>query len=259
MIRRKTLALAAGLLLATATAANAVVLADKSPEQKLRADVAKQMASYFKCLVGVAAACEKTGVNLDIECNLETGVATPPADPKHTFAAAIAKCDAKLDFDKKGPEGNTSVQNYELLGCPRFDGGPRLADMNALEADAGPVLKQRVTGLVGNVDSASGCTDAKSCKADSKLIVDFYKGIVACQTACENDYKDKKGDGGSTDSLAQCTDSGDPKALICLAKVVDKFLDAAADWPLGGLAASLFLQEATDTTNDLFNRAADCN
>ena len=109
---RKSLALVAGLLLTTVTAAHAVILDDKTPAQKLRADVAKQLAKYAKCLAGVAKTCEKTGANVGLECNLATGTATLPADPNGVLAAQVAKCDAKLDFDKKGPTGNSSVQNY---------------------------------------------------------------------------------------------------------------------------------------------------
>jgi hypothetical protein len=256
--RLMTPVLVAGLLLITGSTVPAEELLEKSPGQKLRADVAKQLAGYVKCLATVAQACEKTGVSVDTECDLATGTAALPADPKGTFAAQIAKCDAKLDFDKKGPTGNTSAQNYELIGCPRFGFGPRLADMSALEADAA-FLKPFVTAMVGNVSSASACTDAKSCKADSKIILDLVKGFTKCQTACENDYKGKKGNGGPTDSTIPCSPSGAPALLACAAKTVEKYLDKAADWPVRDFAAATVITTVNNANNDLFNSPATCN
>lgn len=256
-LRKKTLALVAGLMLTTTCAANAVVLDDKSPAQKLRADVANQLAQYKKCLANVVLACEKTGIfPAEAECDLATGVAALPADPRGVFAAQIAKCDAKLDFDKKGPKGNSSVQNYELIGCPNYGAGVRFADMDAFAA-AASFLKGTITGYVGGISSASGCTDDKSCKTDAKIILDLDKGLAKCVTACENDYKDKKGNGGPTDDLGQC--DSDPAVQACFNKVVGKYLDKAADWPVRDFAAFTVFQAIANLSDAIFNAPDDCN
>src|SRR5436309_2661791 len=114
----RTTGVALALLIVAGTSASAAVFADKTPEQKLRADVASQVGAYTKCLAGALLSCEKTGALPGAECNLTLATATPPADAKGKFAIAVAKCDAKLDYNRKGPKGNSSVQNYELIGCP---------------------------------------------------------------------------------------------------------------------------------------------
>lgn len=82
-LRWKTPVLIVGLLLTTCAASRAAVFDDKSPAQKLRADIANQLAQYKKCLADVELACEKTGIfPAAVECDLATGVAALPADPK---------------------------------------------------------------------------------------------------------------------------------------------------------------------------------
>jgi hypothetical protein len=256
--RWTTPVLVAGLLLTTWTAAPAEVLLEKSPGQKLRADVAKQIAGYVKCLASAASACEKTGTSVDADCDVATGATTASADPKHKFAAAVAKCDAKLDFDKKGPDGNTSAQNYALIGCPRFGGGPRLTDLAALETDTA-FLKPLVTAMVGNVAQVSACTDTKSCKADSKIFLDLFQGVARCQTACENDYKGKFGQGGPTDDATPCAPSGGLAAQQCAFKVAQKYLDKSADWPGRNFAAAAVVTAVATMNDELFNLPATCS
>jgi hypothetical protein len=249
--------LVAGLLLTTWTAAPAEVLLEKSPGQKLRADVAKQLAGYVKCLASAAQACEKTGANLGLDCDVANGATAPGADPKAKFAAQVAKCDAKLDFDKKGPDGNTSAQNYELIGCPRFGGGQQLADMDALEDDAG-YLKLLINGMVGNIASVSACTDSKACNADSKVALALFQGIAKCQAACENDYKAKLGNGGPTDDFAPCAPSGGLATQRCASKVAQKFLDDASDWPGRNFVAAALVTAVATMNDELFNAPATC-
>lgn len=57
----KTTALIAGLLVMTGSSALAVIFDDRSPAQKLRADIGGQMTRYTKCLGNAALACERTG------------------------------------------------------------------------------------------------------------------------------------------------------------------------------------------------------
>ena len=245
------------LLLFGAAPAGAAVFAEKSPEQKLRADVARQVTSYTKCLATALIACEKTGVSPGPECTLASATALSPADPKGKFAAAIAKCDASLDYDRKGPKGNSSVQNYELIGCPSATSPTRLADMDALEEiarDAKPVL-DTLNGLLASV---SGCVDNKSCRKAAQAVVTFATVFGKCETACENDYKNKKGNGGTDDSVLRCGPGGDPKAASCVAKARAKFLVAAAAWPLGSTVAGFVESTIDEQTDALFNVAPNC-
>jgi hypothetical protein len=254
----KTTALVAALLLIGRTSAPAAVFTDKSPEQKLRADIGNQITRYTKCLSNVLLACEKHGFQPGAECSLETGTATAPADPKGTFAAQIAKCDARLDFNHKGPKGNSSQQNYELIGCPSFGATDPFADMEGFESGAS-FLKGVVDDFVSSMPPASGCTDTKSCKAATKVLLDFAAALGKCQTLCENDYKGKHGNGGATDDVARCGLSGDPRAQACLDAAVADFFDKAAAWPLRDFAGVAAVTLADHLNDDLFNAAPNCH
>lgn len=254
----RTTALAAALLVATGSAAHALVFADKSPEQKLRADIGKQIAGYMKCLGKAVVACEKTGVLAGAECTVEGGAVTAPADPKGKFAAAVAKCDAALDYGRKAPRDLTSLQSYELLGCPAYGSG---FEFSGLEQYAQFLLlvKPSLDDLVDDMPFVSGCTDAKSCAAAAKVLLDAADAIQRCKLACENDYKDKKGNGGLTDSLTQCDGTGDPNAQACLTKAAGKFLKKADGWPLRDAvlpALTPLLDQLIDT---LWNIADQCS
>jgi len=253
----RTIAASAVVATLTCSSASAAVFADKSPAQKLRADVATQVAGYTKCLINALAACEKTGVDGDPECRLSDGSVTAPADPKGKFAGAIAKCDAKLDYDRKGPKGNTSVQNYELIGCPHGSSPTRFADMDGFESIARKA-KPEIDNVASLLTTASGCSDTKSCGAAAKLIAGYAASFGKCQTACENDYKNKKGNGGPDDDTLRCDSTGDPKVIVCIQKARGKFLDKAADWPFETAVADT-IEDTIDLQTDLlFNVAPDC-
>ena len=96
----------------------AVVYSKETPAQKLRADIGKQRVEYLRCLTRSALACERTGALPGTECVLATSTAAMPADPNGKFPGAVLECDTKLNYARKAPEGNTSRQNYELIGCP---------------------------------------------------------------------------------------------------------------------------------------------
>lgn len=255
----RTTALVAGLLLVTGSAARAVVFDEKSPAQKLRADVGNQFARYAKCIAAATVACEKTGASTAGECDAETGIATPPADPKAKFAKAIAKCDAKLDFDRKGPKGNDSLQNYELIGCPSYGSGLQFASLAHYQSFFAPGMKPLIGDLVANIALASGCDDAKSCANAGKIIAGLVDALGKCELSCENDYKGKKGNGGPTDSETQCDLGGDPRADLCIGKATDTFLDKAADWPLRDLAVAQIAPLFDDFYDALFNPPPNCD
>jgi hypothetical protein len=254
----KTTALVAGLLLVTRSTAFGVVFDDRTPAQKVRADVGKQIAGYLKCLGRAALACEKTGGSPASECTVETGAVVAPADPKGKFAAAIAKCDAKLDFDRKAPNGSTSAQSYELIACPSYGSGLQFADMDQFQSFA-RLLKPVIDDLIGSMPFLSGCSDARWCAAEAKVLLDFVNALGKCEQLCENDYKDTKGNGGPTDDLVQCDAAGDPRAALCLDKATDKFLDKAEAWPFGTVVVSQLVPMIDDLNDDLFNAAPNCD
>jgi hypothetical protein len=120
--------------------AHALVLTDKSPEQKFRKDIAKQLSKYVLCLTKAAQKCEATGVTTAVECHLDTVVADPPADPKNKFPGAVIKCVSKVNLAKKSPsQGADPVADYESIGCPgdsdgvNNNGDQRYADFNAYQ------------------------------------------------------------------------------------------------------------------------------
>jgi hypothetical protein len=253
----KTLGASAGCLLFVSTAALGAVFTEKSPEQKLRADVAKQVTGYSKCLITALLACEKTGTSSSVECDLSDATAAPTADPKGKFSAAVAKCDAKLDYDRKGPKGNTSAENYELIGCPTGSGGPPLADMDEFEEIA-RAAKDEIDSVASLLPTVSGCADTDGCLDAGKVIAKFANAFGKCQTACENDYKDKKGNGGSDDDTLRCGFTGDPAAAACIAKARDKFDDKTGDWPFGSAVRDTIESTIDQQTDGLFNVTPAC-
>jgi hypothetical protein len=248
----------AALVLAANTAAFGLVFPAKSPGQKLRADIAKQVALYSKCLIRALLACEKTGVSVEAECSLESATATPPADPKGKFAAAIAKCDAAVDYGRKGIKNGAPFPNYELLGCPAGTiGQPPLADLDEFQAIV-TKAKGEIDGIAEVIGEISGCTDTKSCVADAKVIATFAAAFGKCQTLCENDYKDKKGNGGIDDDTSRCDPNGDAAAVECIEKAQVKFLDKAATWPLGALVPGAVASTIDAQSDGLFNAPPNC-
>jgi hypothetical protein len=254
----KLIGAAAALALTAGAPAFAAVFAEKSPAQKLRADVAKQVAGYTKCLVTAVLNCEKTGISPSPECDLESATAAAPADPKGKLAPAIAKCDAKLDYDRKGPKGNSSVENYELIGCPTGSNNrPRFADMDEFEGIASRA-KREIDAIASVVPAVSGCTDTEGCIQAAKVIASYAAAFGRCQTSCENDYKDKKGDGGPDDDPLRCGPTGDPAAVACIDKAADKFVRKTATWSLADAVRSAVEATIDTQTDALFNVPPNC-
>jgi hypothetical protein len=227
----RTTALAAALLLSTGSAAHALVLAERSPAQLLRADIGKQIGGYMKCLNKAVVACEKTGSSIDAECIIETGATAAPADPRGKFAAAIDKCDAALAFGRRAPRELSSLQSYQLLGCPNYGSGLQFSGLEQY-AQFLLLLKPSIDDLIDEMDFLAGCSDATSCAKSAKILLDLVDALNRCELSCEEDYKDKKGNGGTTDDLAQCDATGDPKAQACITKAITKFRRSADAWPL---------------------------
>jgi hypothetical protein len=240
----------------------AEVFIEKSPAQLLRADVAKQAATYSKCLIKAQLACEKTGVAAIRECELETGIATAPADPKAKFPAAIAKCDAAVDYQRKAPEGSTSVESYELIGCPGdASGAPgrqRFADMAGYQGLL-VFAKESIDTLAAALGPISGCTSTSTCVTAAKTLAAYATAIGKCQTKCENDYAGKKGTGGPTDSLTQCDATGDPAVVLCIEKAKLKLLERTTTWPAASVAEDVLDDLVDEQTDELFNLPDNCS
>ena len=126
-------AVAAGVLVSSLNA-SALVLVDKSEEQKLRSDAQ--------------------------ECTLATGTAVAPANAKGKFVADIAKCDGKINYLKKA-KTLTATTGYTAIGCPgdSVSGGADdpFADMTAYQAGALGSTKTQIDGLALTLGVVSGC------------------------------------------------------------------------------------------------------
>jgi len=229
---------------------------------KLRADVAKQQAGHIFCLVKAASKCEIKGVVSSAECDLSTGaVAYEPVPGSETakFQAAIAKCDAKQDLDKKGTD-------YVGIGCPGdcddADGIQRCADLPAYELTAEATGPNAIKGQLGllSVLVDGGCAGEGA--PDGAARIDCVKTAVSqlskyastvskCQQKCELDATGKKGGGAATNAGVCSVDGVDvhPSITDCEAKAALKLTQSVA----AGLApvVTALLNDANDS---LFNR-----
>ena len=266
---------AAGLVLSSLNA-SALVLTEKSEAQKLRADIQKQQHGYIACLVKAATNCEKSGAGSASECDLNNGTATPPADSKGKFAADIAKCDAKLNFLKKAKTLDAST-GYTGIGCPGDSdngtaGDQPYGDMSSYQAGVPATTKSQIQALALVVAAFSGCSSISDPKeqnkcqaAEVKRISSYAFAIQKCQLACENDYKNKKGNGGPSDSTGACSlnasatsGTGDVNFNTCIDKAYGKAIKKTPFPPM--IAGFVLPQLATalnDANNDV-NNENDC-
>ncbi len=247
-------------LLAGGTA-QALLLADKSAEQKFRLDVGKQTSGYLSCIIKAAQKCEKDGALPGSECNLVTRTAAAPADPKGQFAAALAKCDSKVELSKKA-----GVLTYQSIGCPGdcdpVTAGPQpCANLQAYQdftlGDTGTRATVNLQGSV--IPALTGCADNESCVAEAARYSKFALASLKCMGACEADFKNKKGNGGLTDAsvchlpVTAPPDAGgtDPFFVACIGKVL---ASAEKKGPLNALlkdGLSAALNDAVDAVNNI--------
>jgi len=262
-------------LMVSGTSASALVLVEKSEAQKLRADIQKQQHGLVACLVKAATNCEKSGNLVGAECNLATGTATPPADAKGKFAGDIAKCASKLAFLKKAKTLNATT-GYTAMGCPGDSdsgtaGDQPYADVTAWQAATPAATRSQINTLAVALGALSGCgsqPDVKSqqkCQnAEVKRISSYAFAIQKCQLACENDYKNKKGDGGNTDSANACSvnanassGTGDANFNACIAKAYAKATKTPLP-PNVDLLVMPSLATALNEANNDVNNENDC-
>jgi hypothetical protein len=260
-MKKRLVLLAAGLFVVNLGTAHALVLLSGAPAQILRKDVGKQLSKYALCLIKALQGCEATGASSGPECiisdpnSVPPGLptATPPADGKIKFVAAVALCETKVLLSKKSPTRSDVLPNgdpvadYESIGCPGDSdpdaGGDQLyTDLNAYQAGSVASVKAVVAAqsvLIDTFGCAAGgnhTADAPptgtwtleadlACVADEgKKLGKLVKGIFKCGAKCENDYKDIFGNGGTTDDGAVCGDDvgSDPLAKACIDLVYDK-------------------------------------
>lgn len=273
-----TTASVAALALVSASA-SALVLADKSAEQKLRKDINNQQIKYVKCLVNAAIKCESSGALMAQECFLATGTFNPPANSKGKFVGDIAKCDSKVDFSKK-LGSLTDVTGYTGIGCPG-DSNPGLPGDQPYSGiaayQAGQTTKSQIDAIGLVLGSVAGPDPAvcgslppakqPQCVNDlAKLLGKYASDTQKCIWLCENDYKNKKGNGGPTDGPNCALDlgpsandgsntSGSAAFNACVDKAWGK---AQKKGGFPGLAGSFVLPQVNNAllnaANDLYNQ-----
>ena len=184
--------------------AQALVLEAKSDAQKLRRNVAKQSAKYSKCLAKALRKCEKGTDPFLTNCSLATEIVFENGDSKSRFSSDIARCESKVNFMKRAKD-LTPVEAYQSIGCPG-----NLVDMVAYRASVIASLKVTVDQLsflsVQTINECDPDPEEKPEKCVDNLVKRVNKltqDLAKCFDRCENDYKDKWGNGGDTD-LGRC-------------------------------------------------------
>ena len=248
--------------------AHALVLTSGTPEQKFRKDVGKQLTKFALCLVKALQVCESSGASSGPECLLiPAPSATPPADAKGKFVAAVALCESKVALSKKSPSsGADPVADYESIGCPGDSnsgtgGDQRYTDMNAYQAGSLTTVKTTIGANAALVD-AFGCaagsnhadpTDIACVNGEAQKVALLVKGIFKCGAKCENDYKNLFGNGGTTDS-GVCVDGGDPNFQTCVDLAVSKAQKKGPfDAGVQTFVETLLVPALVDAGNDLYN------
>jgi hypothetical protein len=265
-------AAALALVCGSAARANVIDATEKAnkPAAKLRADIAKQVSKYTSCLVKAATKCELKGNLSTTECHLDTGVVdfeVLPGKETTKFHDAIVKCDTKLVLNKKG-------NDYTGIGCPgdcnTAPGVQQCADIPAFQATVtattgAAAAKVQLGTLAAFIDLACSVdvmgsmpTDQarKDCvKNNAATLSKYSQGLFKCQAKCENDFKDKFGNGGFTNGK-ECN-SGDMAAAAAFNNC-----DSAALAKAGTLTPVVSMQllpqvrNAINTaSNSLYNRS----
>lgn len=262
---RKGIGILAALALALSTSAALANVIDPAVDKanaKLRSDIGNQVAKYTFCLVKASTKCEGKGLNSTVECHLDTGVVDyDPLDAQGAqtkFQDSIAKCDGKVDLTKKGTD-------YVGVGCPGdcnsvAAGTQQCTDLPAFQASllsvSGTSPKGQLGGLAGLVDlictTATGNNDPTSdvridCVKDNvKLLSKYAQAVFKCEGKCQNDFKDKKGNGGPNNG-PNCL-AGDGGADANFNACVNKTLGKVTPGFAAGMAA--LVPVLNDVIND---------
>lgn len=263
---------AGALAIIGAGQAHALVLAAKSEEQALRADISKQVAGYTACIVKANLACEASGASTTQECDLTTSTATAPADAKGKFAGDVAKCDGKVNYMKKS-KSFTSLAAYRAIGCvgdsdAGTGGNQPYTNMNTYQAGAMASAKANVKllgGLLPGLVSGApwNCSDQKCVAGVASSLAKWTGAVQKCFAACENDYAGKAGNGGGVDLPTPCNISSDgqsggagadPAFTACVEKAYASATKKIALPAAIGVIAGI-LQGAND---GFYNPASNC-
>lgn len=267
MNAKRSLLAAAMALVFTAASAHALVLTEKTDPQKHRKDISKQLGKYIFCVANAALKCEKKGAHSGVECHTDTGAVDFP-DPKTAakFTADLAKCDAKFV-----PEKKAKTSDYDQIGCPgdcdlAAPGTQRCTDLAeyetaVVESPSNPNgVKTQVPILGALIDVNCGgpaSTDKgvnKCVKNDAKKLAVWVKKLELCYEKCEDDYKNKKGNGGPDNDTMRCSyaSTTDPNARKCFDtadKQLGKVVPANA-----GLATTVIAPLLDSVKDDFFNK-----
>jgi len=251
-------ALGVGLLFTAGTAVRALILMDKSAAQKQRADIGKQGAKNALCMAKASLKCEANGTSVMPECKLVNPASSTVPDPKNKIipqlTAALDKCESKLDYAKKSATGNP-VTDYTGIGCPGDSdtgtaGDQPFADLTAYQNNVGLSTRTQLEAL-GTVLSVI-CADNQCAVDQGTLGLAYAKGLFKCFGKCEDDYKNKAGNGGDTDSTTNCNPTtGDSNMVACAGAALSK----AQKKGMLNATLKLAIENAlVIATNDLYNQ-----
>lgn len=248
-------ALAVGVAFA-AGSVDAKILVDKTAEQKQRKDMQKRANKNTLCTAKALLKCEDNGAVVGQECNAANPGSSTVPDPNNKIVpklvADIAKCESKIDFTKKSATGN-SANDYIGIGCPgdSVPGGSDqpFADLAAYQAAVGTATRAQLDILAGILSAI--CSDNQCTVDQGNRGLAYAKGLLKCISKCENDYKNKKGNGGDNDSLTACTVAGgDANFDTCSGAALTK---AQKKGPLDGTLRNAIESAIADASHDLYN------
>jgi len=251
-------AVAGGLALGVAGSVRGLVLMDKSAEAKQRKDIGKQGAKESLCVAKALLKCEANGTSKDPECNATNPASSTVPDPKGKIipklTADITKCESKLNYAKKSATGN-AVTDYTGIGCPGDSdsgtaGDQPFADLTGYQAFVGPNTRAQLD-LLGTLLGVL-CADNQCAVDQGNLGLAYAKGLFKCISKCENDYKDKKGNGGPDDLTTHCDPAaGDPNFATCVSGALAK---AQKKGTINVLLVNAINSAIATASNDLYNQ-----
>lgn len=245
-----------GLLYAAVSAVDAKILVEKSAEQKQRKDIGKQGAKHALCMAKAAIKCEENGVDVAAECDLITPASSTVPDPNGKIipklTADLDKCTSKLAYAKKSATGNSS-NDYIAIGCPgdSVAGGADdpFVDLAAYQANVGAATRAQLDTLQGVLTAF--CADNQCTVDQGSRAASYAKGLFKCIAKCENDYKDKKGNGGGDDLTSKCVvATGDANFQACITKAITK---AEKKGPLNATIRAAVEGAIQDASHDTYN------
>lgn len=202
-------------------------------------DIYKQQGKLVGCYVKASSKCgyaeakaaAKAGTSVDYTvCNL----ATWDTSTNEKYVAAVAKCDSKVNYEKKIPKGTNSASTYGFMNCPGDADSTTtgvnedysdLAAWQAGDGERSTHTQIDALGAIvrGGVAAASG--DDKMIFKDTGVLNKYGQGLFKAIGKCESDVKGKKGGGGLTDDTEQCypgAAGADPAFAAAIDKEVGK-------------------------------------